>query len=240
MRMVSIVERSMDAKLSNNKNVSATWAAQDSCPESCPLMNAGCYAELGNAGFVTRRLNGKADQAHLSKAKLRLQIAQQEAEGIRELSGSRKLRVHAVGDCTSDETASIVGQAMVEHENKQGKLAWTYTHAWRDIRKRAWRGARVLASCNSVEETNEARRLGYGTSVLTPKHPSNKVYTLRGETIIPCPAQFKPGGVRVVTCETCTLCMRGDWLRDNRMSVGFQPDRGSEKKLNLLLGGADG
>lgn len=162
-------------------------------------------------------------------------MAKLEAAGIRKLSGLRKLRVHVLGDCATPEAASVVGQAMVEHEKKHGRAAWSYTHAWREVPVQAWKGARVLASCNNVGEVKEARAKGYGTAMIVPPHPTNRIYTHEGERIVPCPAQFKHDGKRVVTCEHCTLCNRPDFLRQQQLSVGFQPDSGTQKRVLRLL-----
>jgi hypothetical protein len=62
---VIVIERSEDAKLSDPDGfgVSATYVAQQTCPADCPLMDAGCYAETGNVGIHTRRLNQQAKEA---------------------------------------------------------------------------------------------------------------------------------------------------------------------------------
>lgn len=224
---VSVVEKSGDTKLSKTGNVSATWASQASCPNSCPLKTNGCYAEAGRAALSTRRLNERTDASALTGRALTLEIARQEAAEILKLSGRRKLRVHAVGDCTDNDTAGIVGSAMVAHEAKHGKAAWTYTHAAADIDQAAWNGARVLASCQSVDEVRRFRSKGYGTALIVPPHPTNKIYDYQGERVIPCPAQLN----KAVTCEFCTLCQRPDFLRDNKLSVGFEPDRGTAAKV---------
>lgn len=235
--MISIVEKSGDMKLSATRNVSATWVPQVTCPDSCPLKNNGCYAETGNAGFQTRRLNALAAKANTKRGRVALirEIATLEAAGIRKLSGDRQLRVHVVGDCTDHIAASLVGGAMLDHTAKQGKAAWTYTHAWRTVPKKAWVGAAVVASCDHISDIPHARAKGYGTSVLTPKHPTNHLYKLGGETIIPCPAQFKHNGHRVVTCEFCTLCKRPDFLREKKLSVGFEPDGTTGKKVIAIM-----
>lgn len=54
------IEKSQDRKLSRRGNVSATYAPQQTCPQDCPLLGAGCYAEVGHVGIHTRRLNKKA------------------------------------------------------------------------------------------------------------------------------------------------------------------------------------
>jgi hypothetical protein len=59
---VIVMERSEDAKLSDpdGMGVSATYVSQETCPADCPLLNNGCYAEIGNVGIHTRRLNKQA------------------------------------------------------------------------------------------------------------------------------------------------------------------------------------
>jgi len=41
--------------------VSATYVSQQSCPDDCPLLGNGCYAETGNVGIHTNRLNRQVD-----------------------------------------------------------------------------------------------------------------------------------------------------------------------------------
>lgn len=232
---MSVVEKSADRKLSTNNNVSATWVPQYSCSSDCPLKDNGCYAEVGHAGIQTHRLNRLAKAAKRSLTALRRKLAVDEAAGIRRLTGTRQLRVHAVGDCATPQAAGLVGQAMVEHQQKHGKTAWTYTHSWRHVARAAWRGANVLASCDNVTQIKAARARGYATSVVVPPHPTNKIYRLGGERIVPCPAQFKHGGKRVVTCEFCTLCKRPKFLREQRLSIGFEPDSGTAPKIMVML-----
>jgi hypothetical protein len=167
---------------------------------------------------------------------LRRLIAKQEAAGIRKLTGKRKLRVHVVGDAATADMARIVSAAMLCHEKKHGKASWTYTHAWRTVPVTAWQGAKVLASCDNVTQVAAARAKGYATAVIVPPHPTNKIYTIGYEKILPCPAQFvthERG--RIVTCESCTICQRPDFLRQKLLSVGFQPDGSTQKKILPLL-----
>lgn len=234
---IIVKERSGDRKLSANGGVSATWAPQSTCPsaehgsaEPCPFLGAGCYAETGHSGIHTRRIN-KAAAGRLVES-----LALQEAEQIVEsLSGTRKLRVHVVGDCPTPDSATLIAMAMDAHERKHGQPAWTYTHAWRDVPKDSWLDARVLASCHSAAEAAEAQNRGYAVALTTPEHPTNKLYQLAGLTVVPCPAQFKHGGTRVVTCEHCTLCQSPDLLREERLVVGFEPDHGTTSQVLQLI-----
>lgn len=251
---VSVTERSGNRKLSRTGNVSSTWVAQDSCPDSCELKgkrgaSGGCYAEVGRSGLHRHRLNREAARRKKSKSANRLALAKLEAAGIRTLSGTRQLRVHVLGDCATPETAAIVGRAMVEHEAKAGKAAWSYTHSWREgVAQPHWQGARILASCKDVKEVQAARAMGYGTAIIIPPVPSNRAFDYHGERVIPCPAQFGRLGSqivplagrahdaeRILTCELCTLCKRPDMLRDRRLSIGFQPDHGTQRRVLQLL-----
>jgi hypothetical protein len=234
--IVSAVERSGDVKLSANKNVSATWVPQQSCHDRCPLKRNGCYAETGNAGIHTHRKNKQMAKRKMGLARTRLYLAKQEARLIHKLTGTRKLRTHVVGDCATEETASIVGTAMVEHEKKAGKAAWSYTHSWPDIALKAWKGAKVLASCETADQAREATKLGYATVVITPIHKTHRVYEYQGLKIVPCPAQFKRAdGTRHATCEECNLCQSPAMLLSRGLSVGFQPDGLSGKRILKVI-----
>lgn len=177
---------------------------------------------------------------------VRNKLAKAEAAAIAKLTGKRKLRVHVVGDCASNETAAIVGRSMVLYERKRGKVAWTYTHAWREILRAAWQGARVLASCEKPSEVREAWARGYAAALVVPPHPTNKVYEYHGLKIVPCPAQFRYNaegklvtnwrdGDRRVTCEHCTLCQRPDELLARGLTIGFQPDGNTTAKILPML-----
>jgi len=233
---VIVTERSGDRKLTANGNVSATYVAQQTCHDDCPLKKNGCYAEQFRIGLHTHRLNKKARALKLGLKKLRLKLARQEAKGIATLSGTRKLRVHVVGDCATAEVANCIGNAMVKYERK-GKAAWTYTHSWRRFGVSAWRGARVLASCEKAEDVPAARAKGYAVALIVPPHPTNKVYSYKGLNVIPCPAQFKygPEKERKVTCEDCTICQSHDMLREKNLVVGFQPDLNNQTAKMLKI-----
>lgn len=205
------VETSSNAKVGR---VSATYVAQESCPNSCAFKGNGCYAESGAAAFTTRRLNRASALLDLTPEI----IATHEAEAIRALTGKLPLRVHVVGDCITDEAARIVSGAMLEHSAKHGQFAWTYTHAWRDVDASSWQGASVLASCETASDVRDASARGYATAIVVDEHPSNKVYELDGVRVLPCPQEANPDAV---TCASCGLCSRAETLRDKALTIGF-------------------
>ncbi len=192
---------------------SATYATQASCPRSCPFFGNGCYAEVAFVGITTRRLNAYASTLALSPE----DIAESEAREIAALTGKLPLRVHVVGDCTTDESARIVSSAMVAHTAKHGQFNWTYTHAWRDVRRESWQGASVLASVETADDARAANARGYATAIVVSEHPSNKVYDLDGVKVLPCPGEVNDA----VTCASCGLCGKDSTLRERGLTIGF-------------------
>ena len=112
MKAAIAVERSADSKLSTNSQCSATYAAQSTCPADCPYRDAGCYAEHGNPGTHTRRIN----QAEATSS----EAIRQEVRAIDKLSGTRPLRLHVVGDCRTDNQARQLAAA-AERYTRRGE-----------------------------------------------------------------------------------------------------------------------
>ena len=95
--------------------VAVTWVSQASCPADCPFLRSGCYAESGNAGFTTARLNRAAKRSPAV-------LAREEARGIDWLSGYNLLRLRIVGDCRTNKAAQIVGDACKRYARRG--VAW--------------------------------------------------------------------------------------------------------------------
>jgi hypothetical protein len=228
---VIVVEHSRNDKLSapGSLGMSTTYVTQTTCPDACPLRHNGCYAEDGLVGIHARRLN----RLQRTSPKTDLELARMEARQIDELTGTRRLRAHVVGDCRTPEAAQTVGKALRRHQTKHGQRAWTYTHSWRQLRIGDWMGARVLASCETITDVREAHERRYATALLIPRVLSRKAYTIgNGFRVVPCPAQFRqPNGERQTTCDRCNICSdtRKNWTR--RLVVGFQPDGRSESQV---------
>lgn len=193
------VDQTRNAKLGL---ASVTYASQNSCPTTCPFRGSGCYAEQGPTGIWTRKVND-ADPAATP-----LDVAHAEAAAIRDVvSGRYDLRLHVVGDCSTDESASVVSEAALGVLRK-GRKAFSYTHAWDGVNREAWGGVSVLASCESPEQVLAAQAKGWATAVVVPEFTSERVFEDSGIRILPCPNQ-----TRKVTCEECGLCKREGFLR---------------------------
>lgn len=215
----------------NNKTgaIAVTHASMHSCPTGCTHF-AGrkqtCYAlTTGTQPFTTLRLNS----CQVTDPD---QIAQLEADGIQDLSGSLDLRVHVVGDCTTSKGANLVGSAMVRYTRKRYKRrAWTYTHGYLSgVKRDDWNGARVLASVENKTTLKKARSNGYKQFAVSvaERHPTHKPYTDKrtGLRVLPCPAQFtSPNPDKTFQCVDCSICQDPNVLKKAQcQAVAFQPD----------------
>lgn len=203
----SAVEFSQNRKLGA---VSATYASQSTCPLSCPLRGAGCYAEAGRMGIHTRRLNDSDITAPEA-------VAQVEADAIDRLTGRFPLRLHVVGDAPNAECARIVSDAAARHTKKHGQPVWTYTHAL-DVPREAWGSVSVLRSCERIDDVVQALKDGFGAAMVVPEFKQDTAYPIgEGLTGIPCPEMTG----KAESCLSCGLCMKADKLRAGRKVILF-------------------
>jgi hypothetical protein len=242
----------------------------------CPLLGTGCYAEEGSQGtWVTKRLNDFTNVAPRENKIPKIspeKLAEAEALALKNayltwtLAGlNNGVRLHVVGDCVTPAAARTVNKAVEEYvrEYLQGsgvradkltKNVWNYTHAWRDVPRSAWSpNISVLASCDTVDQLEEATAKGYGCAVVVPDYVqesldketgkatySRKAFTApNGFKLIPCPheVQDKNGNNNNrVWCLECGLCMKDDWLRQNKAAIAFAAHTsGAQKVANELF-----
>lgn len=224
-----VIARSANGKLTDpagrTLGCSSTAVPLATCPTSCPLLAGGCYTLRGVLGpFHTAPL------ADHYRNHTREDLADTEARQIDALPAVRPLRVHVIGDCATPHAARTVGAAMARFDaraTRPNARAWTYTHAWRDIPREDWRGARVLASCHSRADIIDAHACGYAPAVIVASisHRAQDAerYGLPGWTLIPCPAdQHTPDGRRHSTCDRCRICRNPDRLHATRSIVTFK------------------
>jgi hypothetical protein len=226
---VYAVEATANAKLGL---VSATYVAQQSCPESCVFLRSGCYSENGfTGGNIVKPLN-RGVATTMSRA----QIAAQEAELIDGLSGAKDLRLHVVGDSTTVAGTKKLAAAVARYMLRGGRRAWSYTHAWSTVPRRAWGPVSVLASCETAEQVGAAQMRGYATAIVVDQHRSIKLHERDGIRVLPCPEQ-----TRGVSCADCRLCLDAVRLHDAKITIAFSVHGsvGSKgKALRALAGSA--
>lgn len=209
--------------------MAATYATQASCPASCPLFNNGCYAEQNLVGIQTRRLNRNAPAAATPE-----EIAIAEAEAIDALPVVRgnPLRIHVVGDCSTEGAARIVAAAAERYMARGGGPAYAYTHAWRDVPREVWGKVSVLASCESADDVPLANYRGYAAAVIMKDLPVTVQNDYHGARVLPCAYE-----TRGTQCRDCRWCMRDGWLKERGLTIGFKPSGAQAKKVYHLIGG---
>jgi hypothetical protein len=182
-----------------------------------------CYAASGPQGIHTARLNkARASATELARA---------EAHGIAQLDGTKPMRLHVVGDCSTKTAARTVSKAADAYSAKRGQKVFTYTHAWRNVPREAWGQVSVLASCETPEQIEEARRRGYATAIVVPEFPSEKAYTLKGEKVVPCPEQTG----RSETCTSCRLCWDDVGLRERKVTIAFSAHGSAARRVKEAI-----
>ncbi len=202
---VLAVETSRNAKLGC---VSVTYVTQDSCPDDCPFLDAGCYGEHDLVGLLNRRLGriGRTPEA----------VAFAEADAIDTLTGDRPLRLHGVGDSRTRGATRILVAACGRYQTRGDQDIWTYTHAWHKVPRSDWGTVSVLASCETPDQARRAMQRGYAAALVVPAFESQKLYQHEGLKLLPCPYQ-----TRKIQCRDCRLCWDDRRLREAGIVIGF-------------------
>jgi hypothetical protein len=214
------VEGSSNTKIAGSKKVDATYASiKATCPDTCSLKNEGCYAQTSFVGMVNHRMNRRARQGSP------LEVARAEAKAIDQsynggkVPEGRACRLHVSGDSRTIKGTRSINAAIGRWKARGGGDVWSYTHAWAHVPRHEWSHISVLASIESVADVETVRRQGYAPALVVSEHTTDKAHTLLGSstTFIPCPAQTKED----VSCSTCRLCFRADWLYETNRGITF-------------------
>lgn len=219
---------SKNAKISGiGSKVDATYVSiKSSCPKSCNLKDAGCYAQLSYVGIIASMLD-QADNKSLQAAKAEARAIDL-SYGGREVPSDRMLRLHVSGDSRTITGTRIINSAISRWKERGGGSVWSYTHAWRDVPRREWSNVSILASINNIGEAIAARENGYASAIIVGEHKSNKAYKIKGSNInwIPCPSQTLE-----VPCSDCKLCFNADRLLQGNFGIAFEAH--GNKKGNI-------
>ena len=169
--------------------------SRESCTAvACPLRrradggNGECYAWHGSPAWAF------VSMARARKRGKFYDLAR--ALDSRKVS-ARMVRLGAIGDPAA---CSPLAAAFIASKVRAAGLALVgYTHGWRTADH--WRG-RLMASCDTLAEVDQAVDLGWRATVVLPyQHSGRRFTTPGGRTGVVCPAQLGP-----VTCNTCRLC----------------------------------
>ena len=188
-------------------------AVGPTCPSSCPLLDNGCYAQGGRVAMQQRDRYGLDDgTVH--------------REACRSLPQGAIVRLHVSGDVMlNDELDEPYLLDLILAANERPDITfYGYTHAWRVIdRDRFPFPANLVinASCESFEDAEEAKGLGWDVTVVVPSTTAWR----RQELTVICPEQSSG-----ISCYDCRLCMKPG----RRLDVAFKA-HGSVRRVDALL-----
>lgn len=216
--------------------VASTYTSiEATCPDSCQFKRSGCYVREG-APTVMRPLDEAA------RGYPALQVTEIEAQILAEAwptgvpqdgrRGGRDLRLHVGGDVSCSTGTRLLAGAVEGLQGRGLGSAWTYTHRWARISRRAWGPISVLASVDSIEQAIRAIGGGYVPAIVVREFPSPKRIADHrlpgGWSWIPCPYEASP---RRPTCAECRLCLDAEGLAQRRTGILF---RGHGRRLPVL------
>lgn len=212
---------SMNAKLVGNRRDVQFYATYrevgTTCPSTCPLLNAGCYAQAGPTALQMRgRVSDSDGDVFLRE--------------LARIPHGATLRLHVAGDVLRDgdkngsDTLDVAYlDALIHGANDRPDVTfYGYTHAWRliDRSRFAFPDNFVMnASCDSDEDVVEARAAGWDTTTVWSADVSVKRV---GDTVV-CPNQTVG-----LSCAECRLCMKAH----RPLTVAFLAHGPSKKKVS--------
>lgn len=191
--------RTLVVKRTTNRKtgpMAATYRTADTCPATCPLRGAGCYARgrlFGHPARLGRESDGEYTEVRALARNLRL---------------GAMVRANVSGDMLDEAgRPDFPYAAALSHvaTERPDVAVYGYTHAWRSLTPDITPGVTLNASCETPEEITTAAAAGWPT-VTTATDAADPIIgsTIAGRRVIVCPAQTRDG----VTCSTCRLCAR--------------------------------
>jgi hypothetical protein len=214
--------------------IPTVMVTRDTCPPSCPLYKAGCYAR---AGMV---------RIHWDRVEERGMSLESLAANVAALPRNQVWRYGVAGDLPGAEE-DVDAQALQAlcHANT-GKRGFAYTHKNPYVNRKAIQqanqsGFTINLSANNLAQADDYLKLGIAPVVVLIPHdisdnkvaikkPSNNQRNIKtvpmwkttatpaGNRVVQCPAEYQDS----VQCATCggkegPLCSR----RDRKFIVGF-------------------
>ena len=195
-----------------------SYSESDTCPSTCPLKDAGCYAKAGPTSWQWKKVDQGKGTITWSE------FLQQ----VRRLQSGNIWRHNVAGDLPHDD-GNIAPDALrsLTRANK-GKRGYTYTHHalnahnLSEVRQANDDGFTVNLSANGMHQVDQYVDTGLPVVTVLPIDAPKVQKTAKGRKVVVCPAVTRPDKV---TCVTCGICANPD--RD--YVIGF-PAHGVSKK----------
>lgn len=209
--------------------IPVTTTSENSCPKTCPLYGAGCYAKSGPLALHWRKVSDENEKRSISFTDF--------LSEIKALPKGQLWRHNQAGDLPHNG-GLIDGQLCNDLVKvNRGKKGFTYTHHdLNDINNKTIvqsmnaSGFAVNHSADNVEAAVKAYKELSGIPVVTllPIDAPN-TQTVSGVKVVACPAEKSDK----VNCANCALC--ADSKRD--YIIGFRVHGTQKKKAEIIAKG---
>lgn len=203
--------------------IPVTTTSRDTCPESCPFKNNGCYAESGPLALhwrkVTEGTRGMGETDFLT--------------AIKALPKSQLWRHNQAGDLPTldGETISRAFLKALVSANK-GKRGFTYTHHRLtpeniDTIAEANLGGFTIniSGNNAIQAVKLFKAYKLPTTTVLPVDAPN-CQEVDGVKVVACPAEKSDK----INCSNCALCA----IPNREYVIGFRAHGTGKRKANLI------
>lgn len=161
--------------------------------KGCPLLDSGdCYAQFGTPSIGHGSMIRAARKGKRYTLKAALQTSKRSA---------KMARFGAIGDPAALPMQYL--RKAIKAVRSVGLDPVGYTHHWRSKPELA---GVFMASCDSLEDCDNAIAMGYRAAVVLPWDHKGKFTTPQGAKGIVCPAMAAEEKGKSVTCNDCRLC----------------------------------
>ena len=198
--------------------IPVTNSRPETCPDSCALKGAGCYAEHGPTSWHWRK-----SLAHSLDELCRL---------IRTIPGGSLWRHNVAGDLPGNgESINAAALHKLARANR-GRRGFTYTHKpdtaanVAAIRAAVDAGFTINLSADNAARADHLVRHNLPVVVVIPADAGKVSHTPRGRKIVLCPAESSGR----ITCANCGLCA----VANRSYMIGFKPKGVRRKQVNKL------
>lgn len=121
---------------------------------------------------------------------------------------AKSCRIGVIGEPTAIGLKAY--KNAVKQIRKEGLAVLSYTHQWRKLKAQFWK-SNIMASCDKLEEVDQAVVAGFRAAVILPPNFRGKsITTPSGHLVITCPAIWTSNlGLpedKLSTCNSCRLC----------------------------------
>lgn len=203
-------------------------SSSDTCPDTCPLKNKGCYARFGNLARVWKNVSDGTWETSLPDFLARIKM----------LPTKTLWRFNQAGDLPGVNLKidnKVLSQIV---EANKGRRGFTYTHKPLNktnlgyIRSAIEKGFTINISTENLTQVDKVIEMGLPVAVVlplnTPKDGSiRKVKTPNGKSVLICPQQINP---EKINCANCGLCANAN----RSYAIGFVAHGNAKNLANSI------